>query len=132
MCNFSGFLKFLPKQENQMKRWGVSVLGNHLRSKVSPSADSSLALSSMTTLTVGCKFFSVQLRQAQILFSSPRSVHAQCFETILINNSYIFWSSKGLICVLSTPKITCKIPTITIQWCMQIFQASLKCRIALV
>ena len=44
---------------------------------------------------------SVQLRgRLNFFFSSPRSVHAWCFQTIL--NTNIFGSSKGLICVLST------------------------------
>ena len=56
VCNFSGFLQISAQARKSDKKQGKSVLGNHLRSRVSPSADSSLALSSMTTLTVGCKF----------------------------------------------------------------------------
>ena len=48
-------------------------------------------------------WYSVQLRLAQ-LFSSSKSVHAWCFEAILIANNYTPASSKGNICVLHTPK----------------------------
>ena len=37
-------------------------------------------------------------------FSSWKSVHAWCFEAILIANNYTPGSSKGNICVLHTPK----------------------------
>ena len=38
------------------------------------------------------------------LFSSSKSVHAPCFEAILIANNYTPGSSKGNICVLHTPR----------------------------
>ena len=47
---------------------------------------------------------SVQLRLAQLFFSSSKSVHAWCFEAILIANNYTPGSSKGNTCVLHTPK----------------------------
>ena len=47
---------------------------------------------------------SVQLRLAQLFFSGSKSVHAWCFEAILIANNYTPGSSKGNTCVLHTPK----------------------------
>ena len=46
----------------------------------------------------------MQLRLAQLFFSSSKSVHAWCFEAILIANNYTTGSSIGNICVLHTPK----------------------------
>ena len=44
------------------------------------------------------------VKAGSTFFSSSKSVHAWCFEAILIGNNYTPGSSKGNICVLHTPK----------------------------
>ena len=40
------------------------------------------------------------VKAGSTFFLLQKSMHAWCFETILITNSYIFWSSKDDICVI--------------------------------
>ena len=50
--------------------------------------------------------FSVQLRQTELLFSCKKSMHAWCFETIVITNSYTLRSSKGIVCAYVHQRLT--------------------------
>ena len=51
-----------------------------------------------------CTMLLSAVKAGSTFLSSSKSVHAWCFEAILIANNYTPGSSKGDICVLHTPK----------------------------